>query len=102
MPPPRPGRRHPRHRRGGGGGGGGGGAPRPPPPPPPPPATSLCPCSKAISDDDTHNQRSEITLEVTGISDTPYPLPVHEMVDLPRAAGSAPVIPRIKHPTNAS
>ncbi|MGW5465325.1 GTP cyclohydrolase, FolE2/MptA family [Streptomyces sp. NPDC003996] len=53
-------------------------------------ATSLCPCSKAISDDDTHNQRGEITLEVTGTSDTPYPLPVHKVVDLPRAADSAP------------
>ncbi|MEV8562324.1 GTP cyclohydrolase, FolE2/MptA family [Streptomyces sp. NPDC051917] len=55
-----------------------------------------------MSDDDTHNQRSEITLEitleVTGTSDTPYPLPVHEMVDLPRAADSAPVIPLIKRP----
>ncbi|MFI0861759.1 GTP cyclohydrolase I FolE2 [Streptomyces smyrnaeus] len=60
--------------------------------------TSLCPCSKAISDYGAHNQRSEITLQVTGSADTPYPLPVHEMVHLLRAAGSAPVIPLIKRP----
>jgi GTP cyclohydrolase I len=60
--------------------------------------TSLCPCSKAISDYGAHNQRSEITLEVTGAADTPYPLHVHEMVTLLRSAGSAPVIPLIKRP----
>ncbi|MFD3536069.1 GTP cyclohydrolase I FolE2 [Streptomyces sp. NPDC058664] len=60
--------------------------------------TSLCPCSKAISDYGAHNQRSEITLEITGTADAPYPLPVHEIVSLLRAAGSAPVIPLIKRP----
>ncbi|MGW5258164.1 GTP cyclohydrolase FolE2 [Streptomyces sp. NPDC004012] len=60
--------------------------------------TSLCPCSKAISDYGAHNQRSEITLEVTGTSDTSYPLPVHEMITLLRNSGSAPVIPLIKRP----
>ncbi|WP_405625024.1 GTP cyclohydrolase, FolE2/MptA family [Streptomyces sp. NBC_01396] len=60
--------------------------------------TSLCPCSKAISDYGAHNQRSQITLQVTGDTDAPYPLPVHEMVHLLRTAGSAPVIPLIKRP----
>jgi GTP cyclohydrolase I len=60
--------------------------------------TTLCPCSKAISDYGAHNQRSEITLQVAGTADAPYPLPVHEMVALLRAAGSAPVIPLIKRP----
>lgn len=60
--------------------------------------TSLCPCSKAISDYGAHNQRSEITLKITGTTDTPYPLPVHAMVDLLRSADSAPVIPLIKRP----
>jgi GTP cyclohydrolase I len=60
--------------------------------------TSLCPCSKAISDYGAHNQRSEITLQVTGSADTPYPLPVHEIIELLRATGSAPVIPLIKRP----
>lgn len=35
--------------------------------------TSLCPCSKAISDYGAHNQRSEVTLTVTGTADAPYP-----------------------------
>lgn len=60
--------------------------------------TSLCPCSKAISDYGAHNQRSEITLEVTGTADTPYPAHVHEMIALLRSVGSAPVIPLIKRP----
>ncbi|GHF57407.1 MULTISPECIES: GTP cyclohydrolase I FolE2 [Streptomyces] len=60
--------------------------------------TSLCPCSKAISDYGAHNQRSEITLEITGTDDTPYPLLVHEIIQLLRATGSAPVIPLIKRP----
>lgn len=60
--------------------------------------TSLCPCSKAISDYGAHNQRSQITLQVSGSADAPYPLPVHEIVELLRATGSAPVIPLIKRP----
>ncbi|MER7841902.1 GTP cyclohydrolase, FolE2/MptA family [Streptomyces sp. NPDC096040] len=60
--------------------------------------TSLCPCSKAISDYGAHNQRSEVTLQVTGTTDAPYPLPFHDMVALLRGAGSAPVIPLIKRP----
>ncbi|MFJ8197335.1 GTP cyclohydrolase I FolE2 [Streptomyces sp. NPDC096152] len=60
--------------------------------------TSLCPCSKAISDYGAHNQRSEITLTVTGTTDAPYPLAIHEIVDLLRNVGSAPVFPLIKRP----
>ncbi|MFJ4002965.1 GTP cyclohydrolase I FolE2 [Streptomyces sp. NPDC090023] len=60
--------------------------------------TSLCPCSKAISDYGAHNQRSEVSLTVTGTADAPYPLAVHEIVELLRGAGSAPVFPLIKRP----
>ncbi|MCC9739410.1 GTP cyclohydrolase I FolE2 [Streptomyces sp. MNU89] len=60
--------------------------------------TSLCPCSKAISDYGAHNQRSEITLTISGTTDAPYPLAVHEVVDLLRSAGSAPVFPLVKRP----
>ena len=60
--------------------------------------TSLCPCSKAISDYGAHNQRSEITLSVTGTGETPYPFPIDEMISLLRSSGSAPVIPLIKRP----
>ncbi|GAA2487922.1 GTP cyclohydrolase FolE2 [Streptomyces thermolineatus] len=60
--------------------------------------TSLCPCSKAISDYGAHNQRSEVTLQITGSADTPYPLPFQEIVDLLRSTGSAPVLPLVKRP----
>lgn len=60
--------------------------------------TSLCPCSKAISDYGAHNQRSEIALTVTGTADAPYPLAIHEIIDLLRNVGSAPVFPLVKRP----
>ncbi|MEU9577226.1 GTP cyclohydrolase, FolE2/MptA family [Streptomyces chilikensis] len=60
--------------------------------------TSLCPCSKAISDYGAHNQRSEISLGVTGYGDAPYPMPVDEAVTILRASGSAPVVPLVKRP----
>ncbi|TPQ18624.1 GTP cyclohydrolase I FolE2 [Streptomyces sporangiiformans] len=60
--------------------------------------TSLCPCSKAISDYGAHNQRSEITLSVTGDGDDPYPLSVNEAVAILRSAGSAPIVPLVKRP----
>ncbi|MEU1931231.1 GTP cyclohydrolase, FolE2/MptA family [Streptomyces sp. NPDC019826] len=58
--------------------------------------TSLCPCSKAISDYGAHNQRSRITLNVTGQGDTPYPLTVQSAVRLLTSSASAPVVPLVK------
>lgn len=58
--------------------------------------TSLCPCSKTISDYGAHNQRSQITLTVTGCGDTPYPLPVQSAVRLLSSSASAPVVPLVK------
>ncbi len=58
--------------------------------------TSLCPCSKAISDYGAHNQRSQITLTTSGSSDDPYPFSVSEAVHLIRAVGSCPVYPVVK------
>lgn len=60
--------------------------------------TSLCPCSKAISDYGAHNQRSRITLAVTGHGDAPYPLPIHEAIEILRGSASAPVVPLVKRP----
>ncbi|MGW0927583.1 GTP cyclohydrolase, FolE2/MptA family [Streptomyces sp. NPDC002644] len=60
--------------------------------------TSLCPCSKAISDYGAHNQRSEIVLSVTGYADAPYPMTVDQAVVLLRGSGSAPVVPLVKRP----
>ncbi|MFF2522844.1 GTP cyclohydrolase I FolE2 [Streptomyces liangshanensis] len=58
--------------------------------------TSLCPCSKAISDYGAHNQRSRITLSVTGHGDTPYPFGVHQAVRLLERCASAPIVPLVK------
>jgi GTP cyclohydrolase I len=58
--------------------------------------TSLCPCSKAISDYGAHNQRSRVTVAVAGHGDTPYPLPVHAAVRLLEKCASAPVVPLVK------
>jgi GTP cyclohydrolase I len=60
--------------------------------------TSLCPCSKAISDYGAHNQRSRVTLTVVGHDDGVYPLPVAACVAIIRESGSAPVIPLVKRP----
>lgn len=58
--------------------------------------TSLCPCSKAISDYGAHNQRSRVALSVFGDGDIPYPVAVGELVDAIRSVGSAPVFPVVK------
>ncbi|MGW4520189.1 GTP cyclohydrolase, FolE2/MptA family [Amycolatopsis sp. NPDC004378] len=58
--------------------------------------TSLCPCSKSISDYGAHNQRSKVTLSVIGSGDHLYPLPVLDAVKIIRDCGSAPVVPLVK------
>ncbi|MFF2819005.1 GTP cyclohydrolase I FolE2 [Kitasatospora cineracea] len=60
--------------------------------------TSLCPCSKAISDYGAHNQRSRVSLAITGRCDNPYPLSVYDAVELLRGCASAPVVPLVKRP----
>ncbi|WP_338676600.1 GTP cyclohydrolase, FolE2/MptA family [Streptomyces sp. SCSIO 30461] len=60
--------------------------------------TSLCPCSKTISDYGAHNQRSEVTLTVTGEGDAAYALPIRALVDLATSCASAPVVPLVKRP----
>ncbi|TDC79164.1 GTP cyclohydrolase I FolE2 [Streptomyces hainanensis] len=60
--------------------------------------TSLCPCSKAISDYGAHNQRSRVKLSVTGGGDNPYPFSVQEAIRLLEGCASAPVVPLVKRP----
>ena len=60
--------------------------------------TSLCPCSKAISDYGAHNQRSAVTLSVTGGESDLYPMTLSEMFALARQVGSCPIFPVIKRP----
>jgi GTP cyclohydrolase I len=60
--------------------------------------TSLCPCSKRISDYGAHNQRSRVTLSVTGDGDRPYPYQVGDALALLTTCASAPVVPLVKRP----
>lgn len=60
--------------------------------------TTLCPCSKAISDYGAHNQRSKVTLSVDGEDDLPYPLPAWKLIQMIRGAASCPVYPVVKRP----
>lgn len=60
--------------------------------------TSLCPCSKAISNYGAHNQRSIVALTVIGSGDDVYPLTVNDMVNMLTSSGSAPVVPLVKRP----
>ncbi|MFA4897335.1 MULTISPECIES: GTP cyclohydrolase I FolE2 [Microbacterium] len=60
--------------------------------------TSLCPCSRAISDYGAHNQRSAVTLSITGEADELYPLTLGEIFSLVRQVGSCPIYPVIKRP----
>lgn len=65
------------------------------------PVTSVCPCSKAISDYGAHNQRGHITIHVR-----PHPQPDHptepvwleELIDIAESSASAPVFPLLKRP----
>ncbi|QZY47226.1 GTP cyclohydrolase I FolE2 [Mycolicibacterium austroafricanum] len=60
--------------------------------------TTLCPCSKEISDYGAHNQRSRVLLSVDGENDAPYPVSVGELVELIRDSASCPVYPVVKRP----
>jgi GTP cyclohydrolase I len=58
--------------------------------------TTLCPCSKAISDYGAHNQRCRVSLTAFGNGDTPYPLNISSMIDMIRSTCSCPVLPVVK------
>ena len=60
--------------------------------------TSLCPCSRAVSDYGAHNQRSRVSLTVRGDGDQVYPIRVSEIADLIRSVGSSPVYPFVRRP----
>jgi GTP cyclohydrolase I len=65
------------------------------------PVTSLCPCSKAISDYGAHNQRGHIHLQVrstaTGTGE-PAIIWIEELVEVAERSASAPVYPVLKRP----
>lgn len=60
--------------------------------------TTLCPCSKAISEYGAHNQRSKVSLSVHGEDDVPYPVTASELVQMIRDSASCPVFPVVKRP----
>jgi GTP cyclohydrolase I len=63
------------------------------------PVTSLCPCSKEISDYGAHNQRGQVTIEVRSTrsrSGERALIWIEELVELAERSGSAPVYPLLK------
>lgn len=63
------------------------------------PVTSLCPCSKEISDYGAHNQRGIISIEVRSTLDEkgqPQIVWIEELVAMAEASASAPVYPLLK------
>ena len=58
------------------------------------PATSLCPCSKEISEYGAHNQRSIITLRV----ETPDGFPLEELIDIGERSASCALYGLLKRP----
>lgn len=65
------------------------------------PVTSVCPCSKAISDYGAHNQRGYITISVRlqdPSSEPSEPVWIEELIELAERSASAPVLPLVKRP----
>ena len=64
------------------------------------PVTSVCPCSKAISDYGAHNQRSAITIQVRPRDEDGLPAGIwaEELIEAAEAAASSPVFPLLKRP----
>jgi GTP cyclohydrolase I len=63
------------------------------------PVTSLCPCSKAISDYGAHNQRGYVTIEVRGAGDEgggSQLIWIEELVEVAERSASAPVFALLK------
>ncbi len=63
------------------------------------PVTSLCPCSKAISDYGAHNQRGYIEIEVKPGQDengSPKMIWLETLISVAESSGSAPVYPLLK------
>jgi len=63
------------------------------------PVTTLCPCSKAISDYGAHNQRGYLTIELQPSLDDsgkPHMIWIEELVEVAESSASAPVYPLLK------
>jgi len=65
------------------------------------PVTTLCPCSKAISDYGAHNQRGYVNMEVRSRwteNQQPELIWIEELVEVAEQSASAPVYPLLKRP----
>lgn len=63
------------------------------------PVTSVCPCSKAISDYGAHNQRGYISVDVRGVPEpdgSPALIWIEELIDTAEKSASAPIYPFLK------
>lgn len=63
------------------------------------PVTSLCPCSKAISDYGAHNQRGYVTIQVRSTHSAdgnPELIWIEELIEIAEQAASSPVYPLLK------
>ncbi|HJQ12910.1 MAG TPA: GTP cyclohydrolase FolE2 [Gemmatimonadaceae bacterium] len=63
------------------------------------PVTSLCPCSREISDYGAHNQRGHISIEVRpvrGSDEAPVLIWIEELIQVAEGSASAPVYPLLK------
>lgn len=63
------------------------------------PVTSLCPCSKAISDYGAHNQRGYLTIEVRSVAGRdgrPTIIWIEELIEAAESSASAPVYALLK------
>jgi GTP cyclohydrolase I len=62
------------------------------------PVTSLCPCSREISDYGAHNQRGRVVMRVTPAREAggPCMIWIEELADLAEGAASSPLYPTLK------
>ena len=63
------------------------------------PVTSLCPCSKEISEYGAHNQRGHITIETRSIlspNGSPELIWIEELIEIAECSASAPIYPLLK------
>ena len=61
------------------------------------PVTSLCPCSKAISEYGAHNQRGYVEVEVSTL-DLENQVWIADLIEISEGSASAPVYPILKRP----
>lgn len=62
------------------------------------PVTTLCPCSRAVSDYGAHNQRCDVTIWADCAADDDAIVWIEDLVEIVEAHGSAPIYPALKRP----